>query len=148
LHGILKSNLHETIAGINACLLTTLGACGDVSRNVMACPAPHHDGVHCTLQETAKTLALDLAPRSRAYHEFWLNGKQVEPSIEANDGVPREEGRGGDREIGRQDAVSVSPSPLLPISPSSLTTHDLPVTTRQDDVEPIYGKVYLPRKFK
>src|SRR5581483_9463225 len=29
LHGVLKQNLKETIAGINACLLTTLGACGD-----------------------------------------------------------------------------------------------------------------------
>jgi len=28
LHGVLKRNLKETIAGINACLLSTLGACG------------------------------------------------------------------------------------------------------------------------
>src|SRR5712692_1551467 len=40
LHGVLKRDLKETIAGINATLLTTLGACGDVNRNVMACPAP------------------------------------------------------------------------------------------------------------
>src|SRR6516165_1137128 len=45
LHGVLKGDLKNTIAGINASLLTTLGACGDVNRNVMACPAPHHDGV-------------------------------------------------------------------------------------------------------
>src|SRR6202011_313575 len=52
LHGVLKSGLKDTIAGINACLLTTLGACGDVERNVMACPAPHYqDGVHEQLQE-------------------------------------------------------------------------------------------------
>src|SRR5262249_21163879 len=70
LHGVLKSQLHETIAGINQCLLTTLGACGDVERNVMACPAPHyHQGVHAQLQETAAILAAHLAPRTRAYHE-------------------------------------------------------------------------------
>src|SRR6516225_11242639 len=40
LHGVLKSNLKQTIAEINHNLLTTLGACGDVSRNVMAPPAP------------------------------------------------------------------------------------------------------------
>jgi sulfite reductase (ferredoxin) len=102
LHGVLKSHLHETIAGINACLLTTLGACGDVARNVVACPAPHHhDGVHDQLQETAATLAAHLAPRSRAYHEIWLNGKPV--------ATPPEQ---------------------------------------VNDVEPLYGKVYLPRKFK
>src|SRR5262245_20213516 len=57
LHGVLKGDLKETIAGINACLLSTLGACGDVERNVMACPAPHHDGLHAQLQETATVLA-------------------------------------------------------------------------------------------
>lgn len=100
LHGVLKENLKETIAGINACLLTTLGACGDVCRNVMACPAPFGDGVHAQLQEAATTLAAHLAPRTRAYHEIWLNGQPVE----SNGQVP--------------------------------------------DVEPLYGKVYLPRKFK
>ena len=77
-HGVLKGNLKATIAGINTCLLTTLGACGDVERNVMACPAPHrHDGVHEELQATAARLAAHLAPRTGAYHEIWLNGKAV-----------------------------------------------------------------------
>src|SRR6516162_1776205 len=77
LHGVLKSHLKDTIAGINQCLLTTLGACGDVERNVMACPAPHHDGLHAQLQETARILAAHLAPRTKAYHEIWLNGQPV-----------------------------------------------------------------------
>src|SRR5216683_5478863 len=78
LHGVLKTNLKQTIASINACLLTTLGACGDVERNVMACPAPHHqDGVRAQMQETATILAAHLAPRTRAYHEIWLNGESV-----------------------------------------------------------------------
>jgi sulfite reductase (ferredoxin) len=101
LHGVLKSNLKQTIAGINHCLLTTLGACGDVERNVMACPAPHdHDSVHAELQETARILAAHLAPRTRAYHEIWLNGQPVADHL------------------------------------------------AEADHEPLYGKVYLPRKFK
>jgi sulfite reductase (ferredoxin) len=101
-HGVLKGHLKETIAGINACLLSTLGACGDVERNVMACPAPHrHDGIHDQLQETSALLAAHLAPRTRAYHEIWLNGK--------------------------------------PITETDTSPHD---------IEPMYGKVYLPRKFK
>jgi sulfite reductase (ferredoxin) len=106
-HGVVKADLKTTIAGINDTLLTTLGACGDVERNVMACPAPHrHDGVHEELQATAARLAAHLAPRTRAYHEIWLNGKPVEiecPNGPASDGV---------------------------------------------EVEPLYAKTYLPRKFK
>src|SRR6516162_5151141 len=49
-HGVLKGNLQATIAGINDTLLTTLGACGDVERNVMASPAPLRGGVHAELQ--------------------------------------------------------------------------------------------------
>jgi sulfite reductase (ferredoxin) len=96
-HGILKGNLKSTIAGINACLLTTLGACGDVNRNVMTTPAPLADGVHQELQASAAHLAAHFAPRTRGYHEIWLNGKTI---------------------VGGEEA------------------------------EPIYGKVYLPRKFK
>jgi sulfite reductase (ferredoxin) len=90
LHGVLKRDLHATIAGINECLLTTLGACGDVERNVMACPAPHHhDGVHAQLQETAARLARHFAPRTGAYHEIWLNGRPLTP----DPSPPRGEGR-------------------------------------------------------
>src|ERR1700676_924868 len=77
-HGVVKRDLKATISGINECLLTTLGACGDVERNVMACPAPHrHDCVHEELQATAAHLAAHLAPRTRAYHEIWVNGKTL-----------------------------------------------------------------------
>jgi sulfite reductase (ferredoxin) len=119
-HGVLKDKLQETIAGINHCLLSTLGACGDVERNVMACPAPHHhDGVHAQLQETAALLAAHLAPRSRAYHEIWLNGKPV---------------ASGQWLVASEENNA-----------SSLATSHWPLATVE---EPLYGKVYLPRKFK
>jgi sulfite reductase (ferredoxin) len=101
LHGVLMTNLKQTIADINGCLLTTLGACGDVERNVMACPAPcRHSSVHGEMQETAALIAAHLAPRSHGYHEIWLNGEPVGPKV------------------------------------------------TEQDIEPIYGKTYLPRKFK
>jgi sulfite reductase (ferredoxin) len=100
-HGILKKNLRETIRGINDTLLTTLGGCGDVNRNVMACPAPLGDPVRVELQRLAAEIAAHLAPKSRAYHDIWLNGDLVSPDANLEDGV-----------------------------------------------EPIYGKTYLPRKFK
>src|SRR4051812_940284 len=39
-HGILKANLRQTIKSLNETLITTIAACGDVNRNVMAPPTP------------------------------------------------------------------------------------------------------------
>ena len=39
-HGIIKSGLRQTIKGLNDALVTTIAACGDVERNVMAPPTP------------------------------------------------------------------------------------------------------------
>ncbi len=39
-HGILKGDLKPAIAEINHTLLTTMSACGDVVRNIMASPTP------------------------------------------------------------------------------------------------------------
>ena len=79
LHGVLKQNLWATIHEINQCMLSTLGACGDVNRNVMCCPAPDCGSVHGQLQSVADQLAAHLAPRTRAYHEIWINGEQLDP---------------------------------------------------------------------
>lgn len=76
-HGVLKGELKATIRGINDALLSTLAACGDVNRNVMACPAPLRDRDHAHLTDTAYSIADHLAPRTRAYHEIWLDGEKV-----------------------------------------------------------------------
>src|SRR5258708_1454 len=39
-HGVVKSGLHALVKGVNEALLSTLAACGDVNRNVMAAPTP------------------------------------------------------------------------------------------------------------
>ena len=110
LHGILKRNLKATIHRINEVLLSTLAACGDVERNVMCCPAPdRHDSIRDQLQATADAIAMHLAPRTRAYHEIWLDGEKLD--------------------LGGEAATSSGEE-------------------NEWAVEPIYGKVYLPRKFK
>ncbi len=106
IHGILKSNLRELINRINKIQMTTLAACGDVCRNVMCCSSARKDGIHEQIQELADNLRKHFAPRTRAYHELWLE----DPST-------------GEREL----VGGGEPS---------------------DEVEPIYGPRYLPRKFK
>ena len=87
LHGILKGDLHATIHSINECLLSTLAACGDVNRNVMACPAPTDDAAHRQVQEIANQIAMHLAPRSNAYHEIWIDGEKAH-TLEAEESEP------------------------------------------------------------
>jgi len=97
-HGVIKTNLKKTIQDINASLLDTIAACGDVNRNVMCNPNPYQSAVHAEVFDLSRAISDHLTPRTRAYHEIWLDDEKVESSAE--------------------------------------------------DVEPIYGKTYLPRKFK
>lgn len=76
-HGVVKKHLKETVAAMNAALVTTLSACGDVVRNVTTVPAPIRDAVHATLEADARRLSQHLLPTTRAYHEIWLDGEQV-----------------------------------------------------------------------
>ncbi|HVH66855.1 MAG TPA: NADPH-dependent assimilatory sulfite reductase hemoprotein subunit [Gemmatimonadales bacterium] len=76
-HGVLKGDLKATIRTVNAVLVTTLGACGDVVRNVVCCPAPVTGGLRNDVLQVARRLSDHLLPRTRAYHEIWLDGEQV-----------------------------------------------------------------------
>jgi sulfite reductase (ferredoxin) len=100
-HGVLKGNLERTIAEINAALLTTLGACGDVVRNLMAPPAPIRDAVHQRLAAEARRLSERLLPRTCAYHEIWLDGEQL-PA-----GIPEEEPLYGETYLPRKFKIAL-----------------------------------------
>ncbi len=84
LHGVLKGDLHEALAGISATLLSTLGACGDVNRNVMCCPAPPRAAAQRAAASLAQELAAHFTPKTRAYHEIWIDGEKVDaPHLDA-----------------------------------------------------------------
>jgi sulfite reductase (ferredoxin) len=80
-HSIHKGNLKPAIAAINHALLTTLGACGDVVRNVTTSPAPRRDAVHARLEDDARLLSAALLPRSRAHYEIFLDEAPAEPAV-------------------------------------------------------------------
>ena len=101
-HGVLMSGLGPLIKKINECLLSTLAACGDVNRNVMAAPTPAYTAARAQVYEDCHRVALALAPQTEAYHSIWIDGVQLNLDDPAN----------------------------------------------KDFVDPLYGKTYLPRKFK
>lgn len=98
-HGVLKHDLKATMRAINDTLLDTVAACGDVNRNVIATANPYQSALHGEVFEWSQRISEHLLPRTRAYHEIWLDGERV---------------AGGEA----------------------------------DDEEPLYGRRYLPRKFK
>jgi len=101
-HGIVKSNLRAVIKGINDSLLSTLAACGDVNRNILAPPMPAFTKAREDVFEHCKEVALAIAPKTKAYHAIWIDGQQLDLNAEEN----------------------------------------------KNFVDPLYGKTYLPRKFK
>ena len=79
-HGVVKRDLKQTVAEINQAALDTIAACGDVNRNVMAPPLPALSSIHREVQHQAEVLSEHLMPKSRAYHEIWLDGEKIESS--------------------------------------------------------------------
>ena len=77
-HGVLKNNLRAVVKGINECLLSTLAACGDVTRNVTAPPTPAYTLARGQVYADCKKIALALAPQTKAYHSIWIEGVQLD----------------------------------------------------------------------
>jgi sulfite reductase beta subunit-like hemoprotein len=77
LHGVIKDHLKDTLRGLNQALVSTLAACGDVERNIMASPTPYAGERYRRVRELAVELARELCPRTGAYCEIWLDGEKV-----------------------------------------------------------------------
>ncbi len=82
-HGILKGDLKGVIQGINRALIDSIGGCGDVNRNVLCNPNPIHSVLHAEAYAWAKRISEHLLPRTRAYHELWLDGERVAATEES-----------------------------------------------------------------
>ncbi len=81
-HGVLKTDLRETIRKINEAAMTTLAACGDVCRNVMASAPPLETEACETVRRTAHEVAAELRPATKAYHEIWIDGERQVSAIQ------------------------------------------------------------------
>lgn len=123
-HGILKSNLRHYINRVNAIGQTTLAACGDVCRNVMCSPVPKKNAVYDEMQSLADRVKEHFKPRTGAYYELWVTDSETgEKTLEG--GGPSGGSNGAGEYVFESSGIKDG-----------------------DSVEPIYGKTYLPRKFK
>jgi sulfite reductase (NADPH) hemoprotein beta-component len=85
-HGVIKHELKATMQAINAALIDTLAACGDVVRNVAVAANPLLSPLHATVYAQAAALSEALLPNTRAYYEIWLDEERVaggDPAAEA-----------------------------------------------------------------
>jgi sulfite reductase (ferredoxin) len=117
-HGVLKKNLKIVFSSIIQNMGSTLGACGDLNRNVMAPPAPYKNRPEYQYAlQYANNVADLLTPQTGAYYEIWLDGEKA-ISAEEDPQVKAARQRNGNG------------------------------TIFHDKEEPIYGDHYMPRKFK
>ena len=120
MHGVRKENLKEVIGTIVRHLGSTLSACGDINRNVMAPAAPFEKGGYPAARKLADEIADLLAPQAAegSYLDLWVDGElsyRIKPSSEVAKVKERQ----------HEGAVFSG-----------------------DSAEPLYGGTYLPRKFK
>jgi sulfite reductase (NADPH) hemoprotein beta-component len=76
-HGVIKKDLKQTMQAMNAVLIDSIAACGDVNRNVMASANPVDSKLHEDVYDWSKKLSEHLKPKSRAYYEIWLDGEKL-----------------------------------------------------------------------
>lgn len=85
LHGVIKRELKATMQAINAALIDTLAACGDVTRNVVVAANPLQSAAHASVHAHAAALSEHLLPNTRAYYEIWLDEERVVGDEEASE---------------------------------------------------------------
>ncbi|CAL9729186.1 sulfite reductase [NADPH] subunit beta [Monosporozyma unispora] len=124
LHGIFKKDMKHTMRTINSQLLDSLAAAGDVNRNLMVSALPGNAKVHKQISQMGYNISEALLPNTTAYYDIWLKGP------DARDKDPNWEKLFQNRQGG-------------PTTKKTLLADNSLV-----DVEPLYGPVYLPRKFK
>jgi sulfite reductase (ferredoxin) len=120
MHGVRKENLKEVIGTIVRELGSTLAACGDINRNVMAPAAPFEKGAYPAARKLADDIADLLAPQAAegSYLDLWVDGEL---------------------------SYRIKPSPAVA---KIKALQQEGAVFSGDAAEPLYGDTYLPRKFK
>lgn len=126
LHGIMKGDLKTVISTIMEAGSSTVGACGDVSRNVMCSPAPFVAPAYQYARQYSKVMAELFKPQSQAFTSLWEGEEKV-----------------AEMEYWMKDLKDAG----MDIQAAMMKDTGHGIIT-SDPVEPLYGNRYLPRKFK
>ena len=120
MHGIAKADLKEVIGTIVRNMGSTLAACGDINRNVMAPPAPFEKGGYPVARRLADEIADLLSPEAAegAYLDLWVDGD-----------------------------LSYRFKPSRAVQKARKRQSESGVFSGSTE-EPLYGDTYLPRKFR
>lgn len=124
IHGILKTDLKTVFSSIMNNGGSCVGACGDLSRNVMCTPAPIVSNLYSHARYVSKMIGELFAPQTGAFSEIWLDGEKAATLEYWKSDVDMDRVR----EIMRFDNGNG--------------------VVLKGTEEPIYGETYLPRKFK
>lgn len=73
-HGVVKHGLRPLAFALDAQLMTSFGACGDVVRNTVMCPDLVTNAPDARLGELADTIARTFKPKTSAHWEIFVNG--------------------------------------------------------------------------
>jgi sulfite reductase (ferredoxin) len=76
-HGVLKTGLRPLARAIDAHLMTSFGACGDVVRNVVSCPELQGDESDERLREISWRLTRSFRAATDAHWEIFVNGDKA-----------------------------------------------------------------------
>lgn len=82
LHGILKKDIKPTLKDFSLVALDSIAACGDVNRNVIVSGNPAESPLHERIYQYARIISEHLLPKTRAYHEIWLDEEHLNPVSE------------------------------------------------------------------
>jgi len=125
IHGVLKGNLKKVIAAIANFGSNTYGGCGDINRNIMTPPVHFpNNPAYMYCQQYSRAISDLFKPMTEAFTELWLDGEKAL----STEYWQRDIGEFNLDEVRKEDRGN-----------GIITGHP---------IEPLYGRTYLPKKFK
>lgn len=112
-HGVVKTKLKAAMRGINAALMTTIAACGDVNRNIMCSPLPTKSAYHRDVHQISAKISDHLLPSTTAYHEIWLKDENDKKTQVAGDAIVDQEPLYGPTYLPRKFKITIAIPPYV-----------------------------------